>query len=303
METALEGQKLLAERFNILQISSLFFLMLLLIAWRNDYFSSSRLSNPTSDKVSGIKVLWAFVIFLSLQILFVPLTYEIWQYFLSSGETVGKTALSPKVQGWFGIYAIWVSFIGIAAYFRTLPESTRMTIWGQYAFKGWKSKFEDFFIACVSWLLSYPLVVAVGQMIGILVLLLYRNIEPAQVAVEQVKATAASKPALFALILSVVFIVPFIEELLFRGFLQNWLKNSLGVKKAILLTSLIFAMFHFAPEQGVGNIELIVSLFVLSCFLGFIYERQKSLWASISMHGLFNALSIIFIFVQENEKK
>jgi uncharacterized protein len=67
---------------------------------------------------------------------------------------------------------------------------------------------------------------------------------------------------------------------------------------SILLASLIFAFFHFSYSQGIDNIEVITSLFVFSCFLGFVYERQQSLWASVGLHALFNAISVVLIVLE-----
>lgn len=103
-------------------------------------------------------------------------------------------------------------------------------------------------------------------------------------------------PVLFVLMaITVTTIVPFVEELLFRGFMQNWLRKYIGRGRAIFLTAFIFACFHYSHGQGIGNFELIISLFSLSLFLGYIYERQQTLWASIGLHSTFNAISVIAI--------
>ena len=62
-------------------------------------------------------------------------------------------------------------------------------------------------------------------------------------------------------------------------------------KKAIVFSALCFALFHYAPSQGMGNISLLATLFLFALFLGFIYERQASLFASIGLHMTFNAVS------------
>jgi hypothetical protein len=109
----------------------------------------------------------------------------------------------------------------------------------------------------------------------------------------------SSLMALVALFI-VIIAAPVIEELLFRGFLQNYFKRYLGTKAAILITSLCFALFHLAPSQGLGNISLVISLFSFACFLGFVYERQKSLFASIGLHMFFNLVSSIrILFLEE----
>ena len=259
-------------------------------------------SPKIAPKAYPIKLfVWSFIIFLFLQLLIIPITFEFWYYFYTLGERPGERHFTAEMQGWINIYGIWICGLGIYIYFFSLSKKTQEIVLGPYAFKGWKSKLQDFFIACMSWVLSYPLVVAVGQLIAIFLLVTYQNIEPEQVAVKQIKTASSSPLLLFTLITSVIFIVPFIEELIFRGFFQNWLKKFMSVSQAIVVTSLIFALFHFSPSQGMGNVELIASLFVLSCFLGFIYERQKSLWAPISLHAIFNAVSVMLIFYVENE--
>jgi membrane protease YdiL (CAAX protease family) len=112
-----------------------------------------------------------------------------------------------------------------------------------------------------------------------------------QVAVRYLKMALDSPPLLLTALFIILIAAPFIEELLFRGFLQNWLKSILGAKSAILIASFCFALFHLSASQGIGNISLAISLFSFSCFLGFIYERQRSLLASIGLHMTFNAVS------------
>lgn len=290
----------LLERFQILGSAGFVFFLFFLVAWRNGYFSFSR-PRKNDDELTNRTFYFSFVIFLILQLLIIPLTFEFWYYFYTLGET-HHMPISPEMQGWVNIYGILMSGFGVSLYLLSLSKKTQNIILGSYAFQGWKTKFQDVFIACMSWILSYPLVIAIGQVIAILLMLVYQNVEPEQVAVKQIKSAATSTTLLIVLSLCVIILVPFIEELLFRGFLQNWIKKYMSPFKAVLLTSCIFALFHFSPSQGMGNIELLVSLFVLSCFLGYIYERQKSLWAPVCMHTLFNAVSIFLIFYSEGEK-
>lgn len=296
-----EFQKILIERFQVLGSASLIFLLFLLVARNNGYFKVSRPSKKNLEVLSTKVFFWSFGVFLVLQLLVTPLTFQFWYYFYTLGEEHMARFLTPEVQGWVSIYGIFVSGLGMFLYFLSLSVRDRQIILGSYALKGWKEKLQDFFIAFMSWLLSYPLVIAVGQIVAIILMFTYENVEPQQVAVNQIKNASTSTSLLVVLILCVIFIVPMIEELLFRGFLQNWLKKFVSSGKAIIFTSFIFALFHFASAQGMGNIELIISLFVLSCFLGYIYERQKSLWAPISMHAIFNAISILLIFYADKE--
>lgn len=112
-----------------------------------------------------------------------------------------------------------------------------------------------------------------------------------QDAVQILKMKGGSIP----LILFICFIVPFIEETLFRGYLQQGLKSVIPEKAAIITTALIFAIFHFSPNQSGSNITILTSLFWLACFMGYLVERTGSLWTSIGLHATFNTVSSFFI--------
>ncbi len=120
-----------------------------------------------------------------------------------------------------------------------------------------------------------------------------------QVAVLYLKIAMQSPALLVSMLISILVVAPILEEFLFRGLLQTYLKNYLGKKGAIFVAALLFGLFHFNSAQGVGNISIILSLFSFGCFLGFIYERQGSLLASISLHATFNAVNVLYIISQQ----
>ena len=99
---------------------------------------------------------------------------------------------------------------------------------------------------------------------------------------------------------SIITVIPITEEILFRGFLQSWLKRRFQSHWiGIIIASLIFAFFHFSFAQGLTNIELLGSLFFLSCAIGISYEKQQSLWTPIAFHSIFNLTSLVLIYFQE----
>ena len=106
------------------------------------------------------------------------------------------------------------------------------------------------------------------------------------------KGQVISSMVLFTIIL----LAPLIEEILFRGFLQTFIRQHLGSRQAIGITSLLFALFHYAPEQGLGNIPIVGSLLVLALFLGFVYEKRGSLLAPITLHACFNSISVLNLY-------
>lgn len=288
---------MLFERFSVLIGSLLIFFLFSIFARDNGYFSFARPVDNSIPKLPLRELLKVFALFFVLQILVAPLLFQTGYYIYYLNNPDAFRISNVEKQGWMSIYAIAITFIGLCIYFFLKPSEFKQVIVGPYGNKGWLMKLQDFYIATLSWILAYPLVVAIGQLIAIMMTLLYKNIDVEQMAVKQIKIAAESKSLLIALLFCVVFIVPFIEELLFRGYLQNWIKTKMETWKAVGLTSFIFACFHFAPSQGLGNIELIISLFVLSCFLGYLYERQKSLWAPVCLHAIFNSLSIMMIFI------
>lgn len=151
-------------------------------------------------------------------------------------------------------------------------------------------------LGALTWLLAYPCVLLIYGVFGQIAEYLYGKHEIEQLALLQLKALMKT-PLLFCFAaFIVVVIIPFIEELCFRGFLQRYLKQKMGRTIAILLTSLIFSMLHYSKSQGISNIELIPSLFVLSCFLGFLYERQNNLFACYGLHALFNGITAFALF-------
>jgi uncharacterized protein len=120
---------------------------------------------------------------------------------------------------------------------------------------------------------------------------------PDQLAVRFIKMTMTNPVYFVVTLLSLVCLVPLIEEFLFRGLLQSWLRQRFGSRPALWITALCFTLFHYAPAQGLANILILGSLLPLAVFLSFIYEKQQSLLASITLHAAFNAINIINLYV------
>ena len=88
-----------------------------------------------------------------------------------------------------------------------------------------------------------------------------------------------------------VLIGPFYEELLFRGLVQTTIRSFLfeaGYRAwpAIIFSSVLFAAMHSNPGHW-------PALFVLGACMGYAYEKSGSLWISIFIHVIFNAINII----------
>lgn len=162
------------------------------------------------------------------------------------------------------------------------------------------SLFSDFSVGLATLILAFPVVAFVSQFFDLLLYLIYKLENYEQVAVRFLKISLQSPSLKIIALFSIIILAPLIEEFLFRGTLQSYLKGRFGTKAAILLSAATFALFHFSAEQGLGNLSLIPSLFSFGCFLGFIYEKQGSLLASIGLHSAFNFVNSLRILFSQD---
>ncbi len=81
--------------------------------------------------------------------------------------------------------------------------------------------------------------------------------------------------------------IGFAEELIFRGWLLEELKNQFGLKKAIIIQSLIFSIVHIGFNLPFWQmISILTGLFLLGILLSLIRLNDKnSLWGCIGLHG------------------
>ena len=95
------------------------------------------------------------------------------------------------------------------------------------------------------------------------------------------------------LIVATVLIAPFSEEVLFRGFLQQFLEiHWKDVTKAVLITSLFFAGVHMNPGW-------MIQIYLLGIILGYLAWRTGSVFPGLILHSLNNGLALIMQNVQE----
>ena len=85
------------------------------------------------------------------------------------------------------------------------------------------------------------------------------------------------------------------EETLFRGLIQGSINERDGAAKAILLSALLFGVFHMIPQQA-------INAFLVGIILGYIYFRTKSLLTVIILHALNNGISYLMLEVLGPER-
>ena len=95
-------------------------------------------------------------------------------------------------------------------------------------------------------------------------------------------------------LLIVIFLAPFVEEVLFRGLVFGNLKSK-SRALAYAVSCLLFALLHvwqFAVvKQDVTYFLLMIQYLVPGLVLAWAYDHSGTLWSSIALHAAANALS------------
>jgi hypothetical protein len=127
---------------------------------------------------------------------------------------------------------------------------------------------------------------------------LEKFVAPARQMLEEmfrILVSAKDVPELLFVVLVVAITPAVVEELLFRGLIQNCFERKLVPLRAAVWTGIIFGLFHFNPFQ-------IVPLIILGCFFGILRMRSRSMIIAITMHFLNNALAVVVTYFQMDDK-
>ena len=156
---------------------------------------------------------------------------------------------------------------------------------------------KDLLLALGAYCIVLPIITFSSNTLEAIVQFLFHPpMLPDENAVLFFKSTVGKPLSLVLAIVMISLIAPLIEELLFRGFLQSYIRRFFTPYAAIAISSACFALFHFSPFQGLANIPILGSIFILGCFLGFLYERQGSLFSPFCLHAIFNIFSVAGIY-------
>ena len=87
-------------------------------------------------------------------------------------------------------------------------------------------------------------------------------------------------------VLSAGIVMPIVEEMIFRGLMYSRMKDFMTPRGALLLSSLIFGVYHGNVIQGIYGV-------VMGLLLVFVYEKYQTLAAPVLCHIGANAVSIV----------
>lgn len=99
-------------------------------------------------------------------------------------------------------------------------------------------------------------------------------------------------PIAYHYLFTIPFVLPIFEELLFRGFVQTALEKKVGAWISILLTAILFTMWHTAEPKLVFNLNI----FACAVIYGALRKLDGTLWPSIAAHCTHNFLISAFIY-------
>lgn len=94
-----------------------------------------------------------------------------------------------------------------------------------------------------------------------------------------------------------VVLAPLFEELLFRGLLLRSLASALPGPLAVAVQGLAFGLVHFQPDEGLGNVGIVVSLGAVGAAFGVGAYLSRRLGPAIVGHAIFNAVATVATLV------
>jgi uncharacterized protein len=114
---------------------------------------------------------------------------------------------------------------------------------------------------------------------------------PPDVLARQLQALTPESPLMALLMLvAIAGLVPFIEELFFRGALFTPLERTSSGVATVVTTSVAFALAHAEPRNW-------APLAVVAVVLGELRRAGGSIWAGVALHASFNAATLLYVFI------
>lgn len=219
---------------------------------------------------------WGFAELLLIAALFIPAVFV-------GGLAVQAASPYLHIDPRLGFPLLIAEFIGYGIVFIALR--VLFARHGQPLFEslGWVAQpFRPLHLAVVGALLAV-VVVILGNILG------FPNVET---PFDKLLSDLASR---IAIALFGITLGPIIEELLFRGFLQPVLVDSLGVLPGILATSVVFGAMHLMQNAFLWQSGVMITL--VGFVLGVVRHVSGSTRASAITHVSYNALPFLVLLL------
>jgi membrane protease YdiL (CAAX protease family) len=178
------------------------------------------------------------------------------------------------------------ALVGIAGFF---------LVYGQRAYRavgGWPLG-QIVKSGVVTFLISVPLVD--GTSVAWEYLLTKTGLPNEKQALVDILQNGHSSTLAALLVVVAVFIVPFTEEMVFRGGLFRYFRTRVPRWTAILLTSALFGALHVSWGGHYEGLPSLAPLIVLAVVFCLAYERTGLVGTAIVAHALFNLKEFILL--------
>jgi uncharacterized protein len=86
-------------------------------------------------------------------------------------------------------------------------------------------------------------------------------------------------------------VVPFAEELFFRGALFTWFRRRYSLWVAILASSVLFALGH------ADTAAVVATSFVIGVLNAWLFDRTRSIWVPVTVHVVNNGIAFILLYL------
>jgi len=94
-----------------------------------------------------------------------------------------------------------------------------------------------------------------------------------------------------------LLILAFGEEIVFRGLIQARLQKMMPVWAAILCTSLLFAIMHFATGSAAAVGIDLTTVFIDSVLFGILFAKTNNIYLTTLAHGLANLVAAYSLYL------
>ena len=202
-----------------------------------------------------------------------------WNWLINFGIT------GNIIGTWLGVLLTELGTLLISIFYLRITNKYNFNFTDQFSIEELRE--NNIFLA----LIFVPIIFFVGIIISYIQSFFFYN--PAE---QFIYNTIYSPKNIFELIIWIVimlFLVGPVEEIVFRGIIQQGFQNTLiGTQKwiSIIIGSLLFSIYHI-------DLSNLIPIFFMGLFLGFLYYRTKSTIICAISHGLYNAVSIFIIFI------
>jgi membrane protease YdiL (CAAX protease family) len=206
-------------------------------------------------------------------VLSVPVLFWVLGFFVNAPDEQSRGEIVANLIA-LVILSNLVLFIGLPAAF---------ALW-RYKL-GWQGLGFRLFERRLWWL---PVAIAGASLAGVIVYGIILEVigagAPEQEDIETLFDDNAVLPLVF---IALVIMAPLSEEVFFRAFVFPGLVRPIGLVPAMVVSGLIFGMFHVT---GLSSLGLVLPFGAIGAMFAWLYYRTGSIWSSIIAHALFNSV-------------